>query len=594
MSTDVLNYDLHKTIRLLPGYDPFDQAEGYWFDEDAALFAIDFVESQCTLTKGTKDGRPLAATPFILEGWQKAIVGNIFGWREQRDDDVFMRRYKECLLFVPRKNGKSELAAAIVVLMLYSSAGFLNQLPAEPGAEGYGAAGKQDQTKYIFDPVKKMILANPTLAGMAQVYKHSIVVGDASYLKISSEATTEHGGSTHIAVVDELHAQPTPELVEVLETSTTSREQPLLLYVTTSDHEREGSVCNDKHDYACAVRDNGGDRNKPGYDPEFLPIIYGANKEDDWTDPDVWRAANPNYGVSVRPGYMERACRKAIEDPGRQNSFLRLNLNIRTQSSNQWITEEKWDACLADIRIQDYAGKPCWLAIDVASTEDFNAALFVFRDDCEEAVRPIAAEQKDDPDDLDDSNAPPPLHPSVRVAIFPYFWVPEATAVKRERQKRIPYSVWAQGGHLTLCPEAVIGSARLTRDITRIVDDNKLRVVEMPVDRAFQGMDVILAMVAVGFESFAHTQGPLGMIGPTKQTKNLIYSRNLRHAGSPVMRWMMNNVVVHAGDNKEYPMRDKSADKIDGPVAMIMGVSRAVLNDVPPTSPYNSRGFLTT
>ena len=571
MSTAVLTTDLKETIRLLPGYDPYDQAGDCWFDEECAQNTIAFVQACCTHVKGE-----LAGQTIKLEPWQQAIFANLWGWK--RPDGT--RRYREALIFIPRGNAKTTMAAAMINVGLF--------LDDEPGAELYSAASERQQAHLCHEITAGMIRNEPEMDRRATIYKHSIVVGDKSYKALSAEAGTKHGFNVQMLVNDELHAQKTPELTEVLLTGMGKRRQPMAIHLTTSDYEREGSICNTKYDYACAVRDNNGDTSKPGYDPAFLPVIYEASKEDDWTDPKIWAKANPNFGISVPEDYLARECQRAREDPGYENTFKRLHLDIRTQSVNQWITEEHWNACQADIHIGDYAGKPCWLAIDVASTEDFNAALFVFRDDSNEALPPaVAAALISEPDDADPDDDTPPLHASVRVAVFPYFWVPEETAIRREREKRIPYSVWAKGGHLTLCPERVIGSARLTRDVKRIIAQHKLQVVEMPVDRAFQGLDVILALVAEGYNAYDHGQGSLGMIGPTKQTKNLIYARKLRHAGHPVMRWMMNNVVVHAGDNKEFPMRDKSSDKIDGPVAMIMGVGRAVCGETN-ASFYNS------
>jgi phage terminase large subunit-like protein len=546
-----MNLELQRAIRSLPGYDPFAQAGDCYFDEDAAQFAIDFIQTFCHFSKGTKDGQPLTKQLFKLEFWEKAIVANIFGWK--KPDGT--RRYKEALLFVPRKNGKSELAAAIIVFVMFSSAGLLEGAIPDPGAEIYGAAAKRDQTKYIFDPVKKMILAEPWLKKHAQVFQHAIVVGDASYKKVSSEATTEHGGSTSFAVIDELHAQPTRDLVDVLQTSTANREQAFLLHVTTSDFEREGSICNIKYDYACKVRDGVID------DPSFLPIIYEADQDADWTDEEVWKKANPNYGVSVRPEYLKRECETAREDPSYENTFKRLHLNIRTEAFNRWITSDKWDACGdSSISLDDFAGVPCFAGIDLASTQDFNAFVPVFKRD---GV----------------------------FYVFPFFWVPEETAIKREREKRIPYSIWARDGWLTLTDGDVSDPDRMHADINDIVGRYKLKITEIPVDRMFQGMDLIRRLVADGLTAFAHGQGSLGMIPPTKTAKDAILGGYLKHNGSPVLRWMMSNVVVHPGEGKEYPMRDKSADKIDGVVAMIMGVGRADLQVVKGKSYYDEHDF---
>ena len=543
---NTINLTLERAIRSLPGYDPYAQAGECWFDEKAAVFAVEFIEKFCHFTKGTKDGKPLTAQYFKLEEWQVGIVANIFGWK--RPDG--MRRYKEALLFVPRKNGKSELAAAIIVLMMFGAAGLLDGMAADPGAEVYGAAGKRDQTKYIFDPVKKMILAEPQLKAHAQIFQHSIVVGDASYKKISSEATTEHGGSTSFAVVDELHAQPTRELVDVLQTSTANREQAFLLHVSTSDYERENSICNIKRDYAVKVRDGIID------DPAFLPIIYEASKDDDWTSPEVWKKVNPNYGVSVRPEYLERECETAREDPSYENTFKRLHLNIRTEALDRWIASDKWDACEAEISLDDFRGAACWCGFDIASTQDLNSAVFALPDDDE-------------------------------IAVFPYFWVPRDTAIKREHERGIPYSVWERQGLLTLTEESVTDWRQIRRDVLAIIDRYGLNVQELAVDRAFQGFEIIRALSEEdGFVAFAHGQGSLGMIPPTKLTKDCILGGRLKHDGNAVLRWMMSNVVVHPGEGEEYPMKKKSPDKIDGAVAMIMAVGRALIGDQGP-SRYN-------
>ncbi len=298
----ITNKRLDQIIQQLPGgYDPVATRGDCHFDYQAARTAIEFIEECCTFTQGAKAGEP-----FILEMWEKAIVGNVFGWK--RPDGA--RRFREVLLFVARGNGKSELAAAIICAVLF--------LDEEPGAQCYSAAAKRDQTHFVFDPVRKMILACPEMKEQATVFKNSIVVKDRVYKCISREATSEHGGSTHFAVVDELHAQPDRDLVDVLYTSTIKRDNPLILYVTTSDFERPGSICNEKHDYGCKVRDG------ILQDASFLPAIFEAQLEDDWQAPATWRKANPNLGVSIKEADLAKLCQKAKDIPGFLNTFLRF------------------------------------------------------------------------------------------------------------------------------------------------------------------------------------------------------------------------------------------------------------------------------
>jgi len=538
MST-VLDFDIEKAIRSLPGYDPFAQAGNrYEFNEGLATDAIEFVETCCTFVEGPKAGEP-----FKLEVWQKGIIANVWGWREKRTG---LRRYREVLIFVPRGNGKTEIAAVFVCLFLY--------LDKEKGARLYSAAAEADQARLCFDRVAGMIRNEPMMNERAEIFRFSITSGDKSYKYLSAVAGTKHGFNVQLLVNDELHAQKTPELTEVLMTGMGKRKNPLAVHITTSDYEREGSICNDKHDYACKVRDGVVE------DPAFLPVIYEASIEDDWTDQEVWRKANPNYGVSVQEDYMIRECQRAKDDPSYENTFKRLHLNIRTEAFNRWITSDKWDACAADISLTDFAGVPCFAGIDTASTQDFNACVYCFK---------VGGE----------------------FFVFPHFWVPRETAVKRERERRIPYSVWARDGWLTLTDGDVSDPDTMHADITKTIEDNRLRISEIPVDRMFQGMDLIRRLVADGHTAFAHGQGSLGMIPPTKTTKDAILGGYLKHNGSPVLRWMMSNVVVHPGEGKEYPMRDKSADKIDGVVAMIMGVGRADVQPGAKRSYYEDHDF---
>lgn len=542
MATDVLNFDLQKTIRLLPGYDPFAQAEGYWFDDAAAQFAVDFIEECCTFTKGTKNGKPLTGEPFRLEDWQKAIVANLWGWKqvdETRPREHWLRRYRECLLFVPRKNGKSELAAAIIVLFMYAAGGFLEGQVSEPGAEVYGAAGKRDQVRYIFDPVKKMILQESWLKQRGQVFAHAIVVGDASYKKISSEATTEHGGSTHLAVVDELHAQPDGELVDVLTTSMSAREQPLLLHVTTSDYEREESVCNHKHDYASKVRDGLIE------DPAFLPVIYQAEKDDDWTDEGVWRRANPNLEVSKTLVYMQRECQRAKDDPVYENTFKRMELNVRTEQAFRLIPMDKWDACNGEVIFED--GAPTWGGLDLAETEDMGSLVLCQERDGEYHLKP-------------------------------FYWCPQGKVRELARRGRREYALWEKQGLLVTTPTIALDWQVIRAALKELDEQYDFR--EIAFDPWNCKQFALQLTDDDGLPMVLHRQGTESMNEPTKTLIKLMLEKQLRHGGHPVLRWNASNLAaVQNKDNNLRPDKASSGGKIDGMVGAIMSVGRAALGE---------------
>lgn len=518
---------LTETIRCLPGYDPYDQAGDCVFDEGCAQHVLGFVEACCTHVKGK-----LANTPLILEPWQQAIYANLWGWHNPDGS----RRYREALVFIPRGNAKTTMAAAMVCIGLF--------LDDEPGSELYSSAAERDQARLCFDVVTGMIRNEPEMEQRAELFKYSISAEGKTYKALSAEAGSKHGFSPQLVVNDELHAHKSPELTEVLMTGTLKRTSPLVVHLTTSDYEREGSICNDKHDYACKVRDGVID------DPAFLPVIYEASIDDDWMSPDVWAKANPNLHVSVPLDYLQRECNRAREDPSYENTFKRLHLNIRTESVSRWIGTEKWDACNdEEISLEKCAGMPCWCGLDIASTEDFNALV-------------VAVPQPDND-----------------VWVFPFFWVPEATARRREKERKIPYDAWSRAGLLTLTEGNCTDPKQIHGDITDIVDRYKLNVQQIACDRAFQGLDVIQRLaVDEGMEVFAHGQGSMGMIPPTKVAKGLIFGGTLKHDGNKILRWMIANTVVHPGEWQEYPMKAKSSDKIDGVVAMIMALGIADAN----------------
>jgi phage terminase large subunit-like protein len=486
-----------------------------------AVDAIRFIEEFCTHQKGQK-----ASTPFILEKWQRAVIANLFGYI--RPDGT--RRYRRCLIYVPRKNGKTTLAAAIVNLVLFTDA--------EPGAEVYSAAAKRDQARLVFDQVCGMIRKEPLLFARAELYKHAVAVGSSSYKPIAAEATTEHGGNTHLAVIDELHAQPNRELVDVLETSTAARTQPLLVYLTTADYQHE-SICNEMHDYACKVRDGIIE------DAAFLPVIYEADIEDDWTSPKVWARANPNLNVSLPEMYIADRCQQAKEQPSFQNTFLRLHLNVRTEQVTRLIPMDQWDACGTEpVSPAALQGRECWAGLDLATVDDLAALVLVFRDD-----------------DV--------------YTVLPWFWCPRETAEKRERAADVSYFGWHRDGHMELTDGNSTDYRYIRRRIQEL--DKQYRIQEIAFD-PYNATHLATELGEEdGFNVFQFRQGMLSMNEPTKFLMRLLLEGKLRHGGHPVLRWNAANAAART-DHAENVMieKAKSAGKVDGLVAAVMGIARAM------------------
>jgi phage terminase large subunit-like protein len=305
------------------GYDPFRDAEGYAFDALEAVRRIKFFETVLTHTKGHLKGKP-----FILEPWEKAIVATLFGWK--REDGT--RRYREAFIFIPRKNGKSTIAAGITLCVLYQDG--------EGAAECYCVAGDLDQTDMVYGTAAAMVRQNKRLDGISKVRdsRKRIVYGDSFFRAIPADDKGAHGFNLHFVCGDELHTWPGRDLKDTLHTGTGFRQQPLEVYITTAGFDL-GSIAGETYTYACKVRDGQID------DPTFLPVIYEATKTNDWKEEATWRLANPNFGVSVRAEYLANECKKAIENPSYENTFKRLHLNQWTEQKTRWIKMEDWRAC---------------------------------------------------------------------------------------------------------------------------------------------------------------------------------------------------------------------------------------------------------
>ena len=509
------------------------------FDEAVAARSIGFIEDCLSHIEGE-----LAGQPFLLELWQRAIIANIFGWK--RPDGT--RRYREVFIFVPIRNGKTMMVAAIALVLLFQDG--------EPGAQVYSAAADYEQANLCFRFAKGMIANQPALANRCKVYQKSIVLDDgvSFYKALSAEHKGKHGLNAHGVIIDEEHVVPR-QLVEVLKARMGSRKQPLLVHLTTSDYERP-SVCNDNYDYACKVRD--GQLPKP--DPAFLPVIYEAATEDDWTSEKVWFKANPNLGKSKELDMMRRRCALAQEIPSEENTFKRFDLNIRTEQAERWLTAESWDACAGDDAddpiawrarmIKELTGQSCTGGLDLGSTRDLTAlALWFDRGPGEPAV------------------------------LLPWFWIPETNAKRREDADRVPYLTWARQGFITLTDGNVIDYDVVREDINELGQQFGIR--KLAVDRLFQGAQLMQQLQDMhGFDIEAFGQGFISMALPTKELERLVLAKTIRHGGHPVLQWMARNVAVeHDAAGNIKPSKKISTERIDGIVATVMALAMNVAYD---------------
>jgi phage terminase large subunit-like protein len=516
----------------------------FYFDEKTAKAAVDFFEKLLHHSKGEWAGKL-----FVLESWQKEkIIRPLFGWK--RSDGT--RKYRRAYVEMGRKNGKSSIGAGIALYLLYADS--------EPGAEIYSVAADRDQASIVFEEAKSMVETSPDLLQRSEIFKRSIVNNElhGSYKVLSSDAPTKHGKSTSGLIFDELHAQAGRDLWDSLTTSTGARKSPLVVALTTAGFDRN-SICFEQHEYARQVLEGIVD------DPEFFAFIAAAPEKADWTDPEVWKLANPNLDVTIKRDYLATECHRAQISPAYENTFRRLHLSQWTQQETRFLPIDIWDQCDQVVDPQLLEGSVCYGGLDLASSSDIAAFVLDFPNEAGE----------------------PEHH-----AWLPFFWIPEENMIERERKDRVPYSVWVREGLIKATEGNVIDYGVILEDIIELGKIYNIR--EIAFDR-WGAVLISTQLQGAGFQLVGEGQGFLTMSQPTKDLLRLVMDKRLAHGGNKVLRWMCDNLMVRqdpAGNFK--PDKSKSTQKIDGIVAGIMALDRAMRheNDEGP-SVYEERGILT-
>jgi phage terminase large subunit-like protein len=513
------------------------------FSDQRAQDAIDFIEA-LNQAKGRWSGKP-----FELLDWQRErVIKPLFG--TIRPDGT--RQYRTCYVEVPRKNGKSTLAAAIALYLLCADG--------EAGAEVYSAAGSAEQASIVFRTaasiVRKTTGLRDRLVPFESVNERRIVhrASESIYRVLPGPTAVEkqHGLNASGVILDEAHTQPSRELYDVLVTSVGTRSQPVIFIITTAGYDRN-SLCWELHEYARQVAAGIID------DPTFLPVLFGADEAADWTSPAVWHAANPSLDVTVPEEYLAAECAKAKSIPAYENTFRRLYLNQWTQQETRFLPMTTWDACGAPVDEAALLGRPCYVGLDLASTTDLAAMVLLFPD-------------------------------GDRYEVLARFWMPAETMRERGRQDRAPYDEWVRQGFITATEGNVIDYAVIERDINAVA--TRYRVRELAYD-PWNATQLVMNLIDRGLTCTAVRQGYGSLSWPTKTLLSLVIGRQLRHGGNPVLRWMADNVMVTtdpAGNIK--PDKAKSTQRIDGIVALVMAIARGVSGESGGYSVYDEREML--
>ena len=513
------------------------------YDKDKADRAVAFIENLCH-TKGKWAGQP-----FLLLPWQEQIVRDLFGIVKENGKRQFLTAYIE----IPKKQGKSELAAAIALYLLYADN--------EPSAEVYGAACDRNQASIVFDVARQMVEMSPALMRRSKIRtagKRIINYRNAGFYQVlSAETGTKHGQNVSGLVFDELHAQPNRQLYDVLtKGSGDARMQPLYFLITTAGTDTH-SICYEVHQKAMDILEG------RKHDPTFYPVIYGAAEQDDWTDPKVWKKANPSLGITVGIDKVKAACESAKETPSEENVFRQLRLNQWVKQSVRWMPMDKWDACAFPVREEDLEGRICYGGLDLSSTTDITAFVLVF----------------------------PPLDDQDKYCILPYFWLPEETLPLRVKRDHVMYDIWAKQGFIQTTEGNVIHYGYIEKFIEKLGE--RFNIQEIAFDR-WGAVQMVQNLEGMGFTVVPFGQGFKDMSPPTKELMKLTLEQRIAHGGHPVLRWMMDNIYIRrdpAGNIKAD--KEKSTEKIDGAIATIMGLDRAIrCGNNAHESVYDSRGLL--
>lgn len=549
----------------------------YWFDIAAADAAVAFFENYLTLTIDWFGGR--AGSPFVLARWQRRIVRKLFGWK--RTDGT--RRFRRLWLEVPRKNGKTEFAAGLALLLLVADG--------EVGAQIYTLASEEGQAKIVFERAASMIAMSEELRREIETFKTSLYCAAlrSSVKPLTAAPKSKHGFAPSGAIGDEVHTWDSGELYEVVHEGEGSRAQPLDILITTAGE--IGTYAHEQHEHALAVQRGEVE------DDELLVAIYGADYDDDWTDEKVWKKANPNYGISVNPAFIAAECRKARQSPRMENRFRRYTLDQWVEQAVRWIPMEYWNVCTAapadkaramflsdperdetlaakvracgvhDPDLWNHlpemmAGRHCAGGLDLATTRDIASLCLWF----------------------------PPETPGGRETLIWKRWIPRERLKTLEKVEKLRYEQLIAAGAIKVTNGNVTDYAVIKADIMAV--SRLFRLSALGIDRwnATQLATDLLNTEGLPVELFG--QGFASMSGPSKEYERLFMGLDIEHGNDPCAQWMARNVAVDEDPAENIkPTKEKSSGKVDDHVAAIMAKGMLMAHPFV-ASVYERRGLL--
>ena len=499
----------------------------YRFDAGKAAKVVQFF-ALLKHYKGEWSGQPI-----VLEPWQVFIVGSVFGWVHKKTG---LRRFRKSYVEIPRKNGKSLLAAGMILYGTF--------FDGEPGAEGYVAAMKRDQAKIVFGDAKKLVQTSGLRSRIKVNVGNMHQEATASKLEpLSSEHDSMDGLNVHICILDEFHAQKVRGIIDVMETAMGARRQPHLFEITTAGDDPL-SPCGVEHDYACRLLTG------IFKDETFFTFIAHADEGDDPFKVATWKKANPNYGISVKPEDLRALAKKARQMPSALATFRQKRLNVWVNTSTPWLNLEGWRKGQSEWEPDILAGRACWGGTDLSSKADLSAFVLVF----------------------------PPVPDDSVWRLLCWFFTPEDEVELHAQRARAPYQQWIDEGYIAANPGTRIDQNVILETIREAAGTYNLQFVgfdpwnaeKLVTDLNESWGDERAVVIDQTFKQLSD---------PSKEFEVEVAAGRVDAGGNPVMAWMVANVVIIMDGNANIrPTKDpkKSRGRIDGVVAAIMGIKLAI------------------
>jgi phage terminase large subunit-like protein len=510
------------------------QGVEFCFDKAKAEHVIEFFHDWLRHSKGRFAGKP-----FELLDWQQAMLAELFGWVRV---DNGLRRYRMAYISTAKKSGKSTILAGIGLYLLLADG--------EAGAEIYGAASDREQASVVFREAAAMVRASPLLSSALEVIDSRRTIAyrkSASFYRVlSADAFRAEGLNIHGLLFDELHAQRDRRLFDSLRYGGAAREQPLLVSITTAGYDRN-SICYEQYAYAKRVLADW------KVDPTFFPMIYEVEDQARWKEEEVWPDANPSWGVTINPTDFAAEAREAANSTSKQNGFLRYRLNCWTQQDTRWIKPELWSACSLP-PTEPLDGKPCWVGLDLAWSQDTSAMVAVFPD------------------------------ADGGVDVLAKFYIPGDMIEDRERRDRFAYSQFVREGHIVATGGNVTDYDFIKRDVEEFCQKYQVRLVAVD---PYNATHLSNQLDGLGIPVKRYPQGFAGMNAPSRQLESMLANGKIRHQ-SPVLDWQSNNVAVRQNaEGLIRPLKPKqnSGERVDGIIALVMAIGAWIGEEQKPPAP---------